>query len=197
MAQQRPDFMAFARDYQARFVAAVQAWDLQALGRMAELFSAVRDRGGQVLIAGNGGSAGISNHFEVDATKCTHHQGHPPLSTRSLAANVSVITALGNDVAFDEVFAAQVDYYARPGDVLVLISSSGNSPNILKAAQRARDRGIPVVGMVGFAGGRLKDLADVCLHIPAANYGISEDLHQASMHLVTQYLTEAFRPSSP
>ena len=184
------DFSAFAKDYQARFVAAVQAWDLTALDAITKVMVKARQDGRQVLIAGNGGSAAIANHTECDATKGTHVAGQPVLQTRSLSANVSLLTALGNDIGFESVFERQVVYYAQPGDVVLLVSSSGNSPNVVKACERAKEMGLTTVAFVGFEGGKLKQLADHTLHVQVPNYGIVEDLHQACVHLITQFLKE-------
>lgn len=196
MATSPQSFEEFARQYQARFAAAVAGWDLASLAPVAQLLAAARNAGHQVLVAGNGGSAAICNHLECDASKGTHHAGCPTLSTRSLSANPSVLTALGNDVGFEQVFERQVEYYGRKGDVLLLISSSGSSPNVVAAAEKGRQMGLTVVAFVGFGGGRLKELADHCLHVPSDNYGISEDMHQASMHLITQYLNGRFAPQA-
>jgi phosphoheptose isomerase len=187
-------FSTFIRSYQQRFIAAIEGWDQAALARLAEVLSAARERGATVLLAGNGGSAAVANHTECDGSKGTYHGGIVPLNTRSLSANPSVLTAIGNDLGFAYVFDKQVEYYGRPGDVLLLISSSGNSPNVVNACKAARAKGMVTVALVGFKGGALKDLADHVLHIPVENYGIVEDMHQASLHLVTQYLAMVFNP---
>jgi len=181
-------FQQFAERYRAQFAAALDGWDLAALERVADVLAAARERGARVLIAGNGGSAAIANHSECDATKGTAVDGAPTLDTRSLSANTSVLTALGNDLGFETVFAKQVEYHGRAGDVLLLVSSGGNSPNVVQAAKTAKGRGLVTVAFVGFGGGTLKDLADHVLHVPVHNYGIVEDMHQASVHLVTQFL---------
>ncbi len=181
-------FSEFARAYQARFRAAVDGWDIEALERVAEIFAAARARGGTILIAGNGGSASIANHAECDASKGTHVAGVPPLNSRSLTANISVLTAIANDHGYAEIFERQVDYYGKPGDVLVLVSSKGSSPNVVAACKAAQERGIITVAMVGFDGGALKGLADEVVHVPADDYGIVEDMHQACFHVITQFL---------
>jgi phosphoheptose isomerase len=186
-------FMEYARTYQSRFRAAVDGWDLAAAERIAEVLLKARQEGRHVLVAGNGGSAAISNHFECDASKGTHVHGCPPLRTRSLAANASVLTALGNDVGFESIFDRQVDYYAQPGDVVILVSSSGNSPNVVRACRRAKELGLTTVALVGFGGGKLKELADHALHVPVDNYGVAEDMHQATVHLVTQFLYDLWK----
>ncbi len=188
----RPDFTAFADDYRKRFIAAIESWDVTALERVAGVLADARARGATVLLAGNGGSAAVANHSECDATKGTCVDGAPVLNTRSLAANTSILTALGNDLGYETVFAKQVEYYGKAGDVLLLVSSSGNSPNVVAACHAARARGMVTVAFVGFGGGALRDLADHVLYVPVHNYGIVEDMHQASIHLVTQFLRAAW-----
>jgi phosphoheptose isomerase len=189
MTSGRP-FADFFRAYKRSFAETLEAWDEAALERIAHVLRDVRDRGGTLLIAGNGGSAAIANHTECDASKGTFHDGQLPLISRSLVANPSVLTAIGNDIGFASVFERQVDYYGRKGDALLLVSSSGNSPNVVKACEVAKARGLVTIALVGFSGGALKDAADHCLFVASHNYGIVEDMHQASVHVVTQYLRE-------
>lgn len=181
-------FVEFARAYQERFRRAVEEWDLAALETLAEVLDGARARGACVLFAGNGGSAAIANHAECDASKGMHVAGRAPLSSRSLSANASVLTAIGNDLGFAALFERQVEYYGKPGDVLVLVSSKGSSTNVVNACRAARERGLVTVAMVGFDGGILRSIADHVVHVPVENYGIVEDMHQACLHLVTQYL---------
>lgn len=188
----RPDFARFAEAYRSRFLAAVASWDLAALERVAGVLADARARGATVLVAGNGGSAAVANHTECDAAKGTSVAGAPTLNVRSLVANTSVLTALGNDLGYESVFAKQVEYYGRAGDVLLLVSSSGDSPNVVAACRAARARGIVTVAFVGFEGGALRSLADHVLHVPVNSYGVVEDLHQASIHLITQFLRAAW-----
>jgi phosphoheptose isomerase len=101
------------------------------------------------------------------------------------------MTAVSNDLSYDEVFAYQLRTLARPGDALVSVSSGGDSENIVRAVAWARDNGIPVVAMTGFSGGRSAELADVNLHVDAHNYGVVEDVHQSLMHILAQYVRQA------
>jgi phosphoheptose isomerase len=112
----------------------------------------------------------------------------------SLSTTVEMITAIGNDLSYDEVFVYQLRSLARPGDALITISSSGNSENIVRAALWARDNGIPVIAMTGFSGGRSATIADVNLHVKADNYGVIEDTHQSLMHILAQYARQAHMP---
>ncbi len=113
----------------------------------------------------------------------------------SLASQVELITAIANDIAYDEVFAYQLRTMAAPGDILITISSSGNSENIVRAIDCARQNGVASIAMTGFSGGRSAKLADVVLHVAAENYGIVEDVHQSMMHCFAQYLRQ--RAMSP
>jgi phosphoheptose isomerase len=183
-------FSEFFRDYKTGFAQAIDAWDEAALARIVRVLGETRDRGGTLLVAGNGGSAAIANHTECDASKGTFHDGRPPLLSRSLSANPSVLTAIGNDIGFGSIFERQVDYYGRPGDALLLVSSSGNSPNVVNACRVAKERGLVTIALVGFTGGALREVADHYLFVPSHNYGIVEDMHQASIHVMTQYLRE-------
>lgn len=188
-------FLAFAQDYQRRFVEAVQNWDLGALEGLAVVLASARERGATVHICGNGGSAAVANHTECDCSKGTHHAGAAPLMTRSLSANPSLLTAIGNDLGYEWVFERQIEYYTRPGDVVLIVSSSGNSPNVVNACRAAKARGLLTVALVGFKGGALKDLADHVVHIPVDHYGIVEDMHQACIHLVTSFLRQVWDPA--
>jgi D-sedoheptulose 7-phosphate isomerase len=140
----------------------------------------------QVFVAGNGGSAAIADHLCCDWTKGTHSPGLSPLRTHSLVSNVPLLTAIANDFGYDAVFSRQLELLANAGDVLLLISSSGNSANIVSAMDTAKGMGITTVGLTGFGGGVLAKRADVSLHIPYANYGLVEDCHQILMHTFAQ-----------
>jgi phosphoheptose isomerase len=98
---------------------------------------------------------------------------------------------LANDLGYENSISQQVEMMAEPGDVIVLISSSGNSLNVVKAAETARAKEVSVVGLTGFTGGKLRDLAEISLHVPIANYGIVEDAHQILMHVISQYLSQS------
>ena len=110
------------------------------------------------------------------------------LAALALTTDTSFLTAYANDFGFEKVFATQLAMVARPGDVLIAISSSGNSENILQAVAEARSNGLATVGLSGFSGGRLKDSVDVSLHVDVANYGVVEDVHQMIMHVIAQFI---------
>lgn len=182
------DFRSFVDDYYARFAQILESFDKAPLDGILEVFEEVGARGGTLWVAGNGGSAAISDHLVCDTSKGTHVESHPPIRSVSLASNGPMMTAIGNDIAYDQIFRQQLVYYVQPGDALLLISSSGNSPNVVEACHYARERGIPTIAFVGFKGGKLKELADHVVHIEIENYGIAEDTHQSLMHCLTQYI---------
>lgn len=183
----------FVLDYQERLSAALRALDRRALHDVLEVLLAVSTRGGTLWVAGNGGSAALSDHTACDLAKGTHADGHPPLRAVSLASNAALITAIANDIAYDQIYRKQLEYQLREGDAVLLISASGSSPNVVEACRYARKRGAPTVAFVGFDGGELARLAEHVLHVRVDNYGLAEDVHQAVMHMLSQYVAQARR----
>ncbi|MBC7975073.1 MAG: SIS domain-containing protein [Myxococcales bacterium] len=190
MSREPDGFAAFAAGYRERYLDAFARWDIAALAPIAAMLRSARLRGARVLIAGNGGSAAIANHAECDGSKTADRPDQPALDVRSLSANPSMLTAIANDLGYAAVFERQVAYFGRPGDVLILVSSGGRSPNMIEACHAARSRGLVVVAFVGFDGGELKQLADHVFHVPVDDYGIVEDLHQASFHVLARFLRD-------
>lgn len=146
--------------------------------------------GGTLFACGNGGSAAIANHLVCDCVKGMRANSGLAPKVHSLSANVEILTAIANDMAYDEVFRYQLECLSAPGDLLIAISSSGNSPNILQALRWARNNGRTTIAMTGFDGGDAARLAEISLHVMAENYGVVEDVHQSLMHLLAQYLRQ-------
>src|SRR5690242_9636425 len=136
-----------------------------AVADLAARYEAVLRGGGTLFFAGNGGSAADAQHIAAEYV-VRYQTTRPGLSAIALTTDTSVLTACANDLGFDEVFARQVESHVRPGDLLVLHSTSGESPNVIRAAQSAKARGVPVVAFLGKSGGPLKALADVALVVP-------------------------------
>lgn len=180
---------AFFKGYCESLQKALANTDTTALGRVCEIIETAGKNGAHIYAIGNGGSAAIADHLCCDWTKSTDAEGQKPIATHSLSSNVPLYSAIANDFGFDSVFSRQISYFGKPGDVLLAISSSGNSANIIQAVEQARTIGMRVIGLTGFSGGRLKDLSDVCLHVAVANYGVVEDAHQALMHVIAQFIT--------
>lgn len=162
--------------------------DREALGKAVDCIEQAARNGNTIYSGGNGGSAAIAEHLTCDMMKGTCNSGSPKISVTSLPSNMSVMTALANDFGYEHTLSTQLEMQAKPGDVLILISSSGNSPNIVRAIEKAREMGITVIGMSGFQGGKLAEMADISLYVPANNYGLAEDGHQLLMHVMAQYI---------
>lgn len=182
------DLNGFLASYYARFAQTLLDFDKSPLNEVLAVFDKVTAAGGTVWVAGNGGSAAISDHTVCDCSKGTHVPGQPPFRTISLASNVPLLTAIGNDISYDDVFSEPLKYYLKPEDAVLVVSSSGNSPNVVKACEYANAQGVPTIAFVGFRGGRLKDIARHVVHIAVENYGIVEDTHQSLIHALTQYM---------
>jgi D-sedoheptulose 7-phosphate isomerase/D-glycero-D-manno-heptose 1,7-bisphosphate phosphatase len=110
---------------------------------------------------------------------------------QSLSANVEILSAIANDNGYEEVFEFQLESHARPGDVLVAVSSSGRSPNIVRALEWCAANDVPSIALTGFTGGPARELATVSVHVDSTNYGVVEDAHQACMHLLAQYVRQS------
>ena len=141
-----------------------------------------------VFTCGNGGSATTAIHFASDLAKGALAPHKPPIKARSLCENISLLTAWGNDVAYDEIFSSQVGPWLRAGDVLIAISGSGNSQNVLNAVATARAAGATTIGFAGFEGGKLQDMVDICITVPSSSMEQIEDVHLLLCHLITTCL---------
>lgn len=181
---------AFADDYFDHFAGAAASVDRGRLRQAAEILGAVYRRRACVYVCGNGGSAAISNHLVCDHLKGVQTDTELRPRVVSLSANLETITAIANDISYDEVFVYQLRTLAEPGDVLITVSSSGDSENIVRACQWATDEGLEVIAMTGFSGGRSAALASVDLHVDGDNYGVIEDVHQSLMHVLAQFLRQ-------
>ncbi|NDJ53021.1 MAG: SIS domain-containing protein [Chloroflexi bacterium] len=167
----------------------LQQLDTQAIAQMIETIQAASDRGATVYFVANGGSAAIATHFANDLSFGTYVADAKPLKMVCLSDNPAVLTALGNDIGYENIFLRQLEVYLQPDDVLFLMSVSGNSPNVLLAAEYAQANDVTTIGCTGFSGGKLADLLDVHLHVPTPNgeYGPVEDVFQILDHLMYTY----------
>lgn len=142
----------------------------------------------KIFIMGNGGSASTASHMANDLSKATIVSGKPRMRVFSLTDSISLITAWANDTSYDQIFSAQLENVMNEGDVIIGISASGNSPNILRAFEYAKQQGNPTIGWSGLSGGKLKDLVDHCLHVPSEDVGMIEGIHLILDHVVTEEL---------
>jgi len=163
----------------------------EAFGKTVELLKGAGISDKRVFFAGNGGSTSISDHACCDLIKSTFIAGQFKINAQSLNANTPLLTAIANDYGYENVFSFQLEVASKPGDLIFLVSSSGNSPNIKAALDFAKSAEVTVVGLSGFDGGYLRQNADISLHVEAQNYGIIEDAHMQLIHLLAQEVRNA------
>jgi D-sedoheptulose 7-phosphate isomerase len=182
------DFEGFARAYSARLSNAVDALPMDAVHSLAEALLGVWREGRQLFIFGNGGSAGNAIHLANDFLYGVSRQFGHALRVTALPANPAVLTCLANDEGYDGIFLRQLAVLARPGDVALALSGSGNSPNIVKALEWCRASGVQSYAVLGYSGGKAKALADVPIHVQVDDMQISEDLQLVVGHMLMQWL---------
>lgn len=167
----------------------IDGFNKESLADFIDLLIQARDQGKTVYIIGNGGSAATASHMANDISIGSRTiKKH--FKVISLTDNVAVMTCIGNDFGYDEIFKIQLEKILKPEDILVAISASGNSPNIIKAVNFAKDKGCRVVGLTGFDGGELRKLSDLSLHVPSekGEYGPVEDMHMIFDHCLGSYI---------
>ena len=184
-----PKPAAFAAAYIKYLQSVLGRIDTAEIARFIETILDARHRGATVFFIGNGGSAATASHFANDIAFGTNDY-EQPFRVISLTDNVPVLTALGNDFGYEEIFVRQLRVLGKRGDVLVAISASGNSPNLIKAFDYARSADIKTVALTAFDGGKMRALADEGVHVPTEpnEYGPAEDAHMILDHLVGAYL---------
>jgi len=152
-------------------------------------------KGHKILWCGNGGSAAQAQHFSTELLGGLRHHDRPGLASLALTTDSSLLTAWTNDVDFTSLFARQVETLGEKGDVLVVISTSGNSPNCLEAARVARSKGLGCIGLTGGDGGKLKPLVQVAVCIPSQDTQRIQEGHLVAGHLLCEWAEQALRPS--
>jgi len=188
------DPIAFTTAYLNHLQRVLQRLDVGQIGRFIGTLLEARARGATIFFIGNGGSAATASHFANDLSVGTNSYERP-FRAVSLTDNVAILTAVANDFGYEEIFVRSLRVLARKGDLLIGISASGNSPNMLRAFDYARDAGISTVAITAFDGGKMKAQADVSVHVPTEpkEYGPAEDVHMVLDHLVSAYLMRYVR----
>jgi D-sedoheptulose 7-phosphate isomerase len=176
----------------AGLAARVSADQAEEIAAIADRYEAALRAGGTLFFAGNGGSAADAQHLATEYV-VRYQTTRPAMRAVALTTDTSLLTACANDLGFDEVFARQVEALAEPGDVLVLHSTSGESPNVIRAAQAAKARGVTVVAFLGRGGGRLRELADLALVIPSEDTARIQELHLAIEHVICDLVEDRLR----
>jgi len=180
--------VASAREYATAMIDQLSQLDCEAIERYVDLLYQAWDTRRRVFVFGNGGSSFTASHHVCDYVKTAAVAGRPRLLAFSLTDNMGLTTAVGNDVGYDETLRYPLESYAQPGDLAVAISSSGKSPNVVRACAWAREHSLTVVALTGFDGGDVAALADVHIHVPSDNYGVIEDVHMCVGHISAQML---------
>ncbi|MBM3859905.1 MAG: SIS domain-containing protein [Verrucomicrobia bacterium] len=187
----------FANDYLNGLKQLLDRLPLDDFERVTQAVEVAHAAGKQIFIIGNGGSAATASHMMNDLSKGTlGHKGDAPwkrFRVIALTDNVSLMTAWANDTDYNHIFSEPLKNLAQPGDLLIAISASGNSPNIIVAVEAAKQLGVNVVGIAGFSGGKLAKLSDVAFVVPSDDYGSVEDVHMILDHMLTAYLYEKLK----
>lgn len=184
------DAAGFARDYFAHLHEVLDRIDCDEIAQFVGVILEARDRGAGIFFIGNGGSASTASHFANDLAIGTHTGSSKPFRVISLSNNNATITAIANDEGYDQVFIQQLRTLMKPGDVVVAISASGNSPNVIKAIEYANANDVVTIGLTGFDGGQLRAMTQYGVHVPTdrGEYGPVEDAHMVLDHMVSAYL---------
>lgn len=182
---------AFAQGYFSYLKQVLDSISPESIDQLVAEFEAARAAGSTIFVAGNGGSAttatSMANDIGFDILKKT--ETDKPFRVMALTDNGSVITAIANDVGYENIFINQLKIHYRPGDKLLAISASGNSPNIVAAAEWVKQQGGKVIGFLGFSGGKLKEISDIILHVKSepGEYGPVEDAHLVLNHILAHW----------
>ena len=170
---------------------ALNSIDTEKMEEVLEALLTNINSGGTIYSCGNGGSSSIAEHLVCDFVKGASANSSVEPKVVALLST-PILTAVANDLSYEEIFSFQIKKYATDKDILLSISSSGNSENIIQAIEAAKSLGILTIRFVGFDGGKAKEISDLCLHVSSDNYGICEDAHHTLMHILAQYIRLSF-----
>jgi D-sedoheptulose 7-phosphate isomerase len=188
---------AHVDDYVGRLQGALDALDRAHLTRLGQTLLRAYQRDKQVFVIGNGGSSSTASHMAADLAKNTIGPNMKRFKIATLSENAAIVTALANDLGYENVFYEQLVNVIRAGDVLIVVSASGNSPNVLKAIRYAQRESAEVVGLLGFDGGEAARLADIPIVVRSHDYGIVEDVHLVINHMLVEYFQQQLAATRP
>lgn len=183
-ASPKEEFEVYGRNLQA----AIAAADFTPVETLARALQACWDAGNWVYLCGNGGSAGNAIHLANDFVYGAGGGKRPGMRAQALPANSAVLTCLANDLDYSEIYSVQVRTFCKPGDILIVLSGSGNSPNIVKAVEAANELGVQSFGILGYSGGKAKALVSTPIHFAVDDMQIAEDLQLIVGHMIMQWL---------
>ncbi len=187
--------MDFIQDYISALQLTMAQLPSQSIADVIDRLQQARRSGNQVFILGNGGSASTASHFACDLAKNTRQEGLPHFRVIGLTDNMAMFSALANDQGYENVFSEQLASLARPGDIVIAISASGNSKNVINAAEAARRYEATVIGFTGFDGGRLAQLANINIHVNSNIIEHVEDIHLMLEHLIVRTIKNQVQSS--
>ncbi len=178
--------------YQKMLISCIEELDTDAIIEFIELLKKARDEDKQIIIMGNGGSGATASHFAGDFNKGLSLNKPRELRYRviSLVDNSPTVLSLANDLSYDDIFVEQLKNFICEGDLIIGISGSGNSENVIRAVNFAKNQKATVVGLTGYSGGKLKELSDLNIHIDIDNMQVTEDIHMMIAHLIFYVLNE-------
>lgn len=185
------------RDYLHRLTSTLESISAESIEGLSEMLYRAYTDGKQVFTLGNGGSASTASHMAADLAKNTIGPNMRRFRIMSLNDNVPMLTALSNDLGYENVFAEQLQNLIQPGDVLIVLSGSGNSPNVVKAMEYARSQSAEVAALLGFGGGRAAELADISVVVDSDDYGVVEDAHLVINHILVEYFRQRLADEDP
>ena len=186
----------FLENYRSELSGLLRSFDLEQVGRFIEILKQARDEDRQIFVFGNGGSASTASHFAVDMVKGASLGCEKRFRMMALTDQVPTITAYANDIGYQVVFEEPLRNFARPGDIVLAISASGNSPNVLRAVEYANSIACVTLGLCGFQGGRLAPLCHHSLIVHSTHIGRIEDLHMLACHLMCYYFMDVEKAAS-
>ena len=178
------NYIADIKSYIALEQEILSKLDIDTINEALNLLDETRQKKGRIYICGNGGSAATASHFQNDFNKGVSEYIEIPFRFHCLNDNVATLMAIANDIGYEEVFRFQLRNNLEENDVLVAISGSGNSPNVIHAVEYAKEHGCKIIGLTGFSGGKLKELSDISLHAPVNSMQVTEDIHMIFDHLM-------------
>src|SRR5687768_14702130 len=189
--------MTFAEQYKSELLQTIDTIDLEKVNHAIEWFKDARAQGRTIFVCGNGGSASTASHFACDMVKGASYNREPRFRIMALTDSLPTMTAYSNDVSYDCVFCEQLKNFAQPGDLLMAISGSGNSPNVLSATEYANSIGCRTIALTGRDGGKLGPMANLNIQVPVPHMGRIEDAHMIVCHMIGYYFMDTERSPKP
>lgn len=186
------DYKSKIQKYIQEEKAVIDSLDINVINEIMNEIKLSQERGSTIYICGNGGSAATASHYCCDFNKGVSGECERNTNFVCLSDNIPTMMAIANDISYDEIFSYQLKNRLRPGDLLFVISGSGNSKNIVRAMEVGKEKGNKIIGLCGYSGGKVKEMSNICLHVNINNMQIVEDLHMMLDHCMMFILSNSF-----